>query len=218
MLGKGDVSHHLRPTTDKVRESVFNVLSSMCAVVGSRVLDVFAGTGALGLEALSRGAASAVFVENGAISLRLLRRNISQFDLADRAHILPRDATRLGKNRDLGFSLVFMDPPYGSDESRTALRQIVQGRWLASEAFVVWEDSVPAACPEGFIVRDRRVYGTTHVTLLQFGYAPSARMSDRMRKSSVESRIAHAKPTPFRKYVDGRLSKLFHAASWVIDE
>ncbi|HMR62222.1 RsmD family RNA methyltransferase, partial [Amaricoccus sp.] len=116
-LGGGDPAAQLRPTSDRVRESLFNLLAhgpygTPSPPEGRRVLDLFAGTGALGLEALSRGAAQATFVENGAKALGLLRENIARLGAGEATRLLATDATRLGSCPEAPFDLVFLDPPY----------------------------------------------------------------------------------------------------------
>lgn len=165
-VGKGDAGAHLRPTTDRVRESLFNVLMHTGAIPDSRVLDLFAGTGALGLEALSRGAAHVSFVDDGRVAQGLIRKNIDLTRAKDRTALIRRDATRLGPNPDAGFDLVFLDPPYGKDLGQKALDLAVQGGWIADDALIVWEESRPMEAPQGFELHDRRKYGDTHVTLL----------------------------------------------------
>jgi len=169
-MGGGDPAAHLRPTTDRVREAVFNLLlngADPVALDGARVLDLFAGTGALGLEALSRGAALACLVDDGAPARALIRENIARMRVADRARVVRRDATRLGPNRDPGFALVFCDPPYGTGLGAAALAAARAGGWLAPGARIVLEDSAPHAAPAGFTALDQRRYGDTHVTLLR---------------------------------------------------
>ena len=114
-VGAGDPSAHLRPTTDRVRETMFNLLINSLGIrlEGMRVLDLFAGTGALGLEALSRGAARVSFVDDGAAARALLRTNIEKARAMGSTDLWRRDATKLGVNRGPGYDLVFMDPPYG---------------------------------------------------------------------------------------------------------
>jgi 16S rRNA (guanine966-N2)-methyltransferase len=168
-VGRGDPAAHLRPTSDRVRESLFNVLTGGRhgdPVTGARVLDLFAGTGALGLEALSRGAAHVTFVESGAPALGLLRRNVAKTRSEDETQIVARDATRLGPCAGAPFTLVFLDPPYGKGLGESALAAAVAGGWLAPGALVVWEENAPAPVPEGFARADARRYGATHVTLL----------------------------------------------------
>jgi 16S rRNA (guanine966-N2)-methyltransferase len=167
-LGKGAPSEHLRPTADRVRESLFNVIEHGAHgrdLGGLRVLDLFAGTGALGLEALSRGAAAAVFVDTGRAAGRLIRTNIGSLGAA--AQLVARDARRIGANPDAPFDLVFLDPPYGQGLGAEALDAAQRGGWIAPGALVVWEDNAPQPAPEGFRMLDTRRYGDTHVTFLE---------------------------------------------------
>jgi 16S rRNA (guanine966-N2)-methyltransferase len=169
-VGRGDPAAHLRPTSDRVRESLFNVLLGGRygdPVTGARVLDLFAGTGALGLEALSRGAAHVAFVENGGPALALLRRNVAKTRTEGETETMIRDATRPGPCPGAPFGLVFLDPPYGKGLGETALCAARSGGWLAPEALVVWEESAPMPAPEGFAALESRRYGDTHVTFLR---------------------------------------------------
>jgi 16S rRNA (guanine966-N2)-methyltransferase len=166
-LGKGDAAAHLRPTSDRVRESLFSMLAHRDVVQGARVLDLFAGTGALGLEALSRGAAEALFVENGRVGQRLLEENIAKLRLEDRTRILRNDATRLGAWPSAPFDLVFLDPPYGKGMGDAALAAALAGGWLAPTAQIVWEEQAAQPAPQGFARLDTRRYGDTHITLLE---------------------------------------------------
>jgi 16S rRNA (guanine966-N2)-methyltransferase len=168
-VGEGDAAAHLRPTSDRVREAIFNLLINAHGnpVTGARVLDLFAGTGALGLEALSRGAAEVVFVDDGAKALALLRANIARMGEAARTHIQRQDARRLPANPGQPFGLVFLDPPYGKALGETVLPLALKGGWLAPGAVVVWEEGQPPAPPPGFDQIDQRKYGDTVVTLLQ---------------------------------------------------
>lgn len=164
----------IRPTADRVRESMFNILSSRLGPVfeGLRVLDLFAGTGALGLEALSRGASHVTFVDTGAEARGLIRDHIEAFGAGGVAKLLRRDATALGVPGTLGkFDLVFLDPPYGQGLGERALSEIATHGWLADGAMIVFEDSVDAAVtiPEGFTLDDRREYGAAAVLFLTFG-------------------------------------------------
>ncbi|MDW4500156.1 16S rRNA (guanine(966)-N(2))-methyltransferase RsmD [Sulfitobacter sp. D35] len=165
-VGKGDRGAHLRPTADRVRESLFNLLGNRGAVEGARVLDLFAGTGALGLEAISRGAREAVFVDDGRVAQKLIRENIARLGVTDCARLLRRDATRLGACDGDGFDLVFLDPPYGKGLGEKALASAASGGWLAPGGLVVWEENAEMSAPDGFEAVDRRRYGDTHVTLL----------------------------------------------------
>jgi len=165
---------HLRPTSDRVREALFNLLAHgdyAGAPEGCRVLDLFAGTGALGLEALSRGAERAVFVDDLAAARALIRENVERLGLGGQTKIWRRDATRLGPCRGAPFDLVFLDPPYGSDLGARALASAVAGGWLAVGGLVAWESAAaePAPRPAAFGVCDSRVYGETRLTILRHG-------------------------------------------------
>lgn len=165
-VGKGDAGAHLRPTTDRVRESLFNVLTQYDVIPGARVLDLFAGTGALGLEALSRGAAHATFVDSGRVAQRLIGQNVVRLRVQDRTDLIRRDARHLPGRTGAPFDLVFLDPPYRKDMGETALAAAEAGGWLAPGAFIVWEEAQSMSAPEGFEVTDERRYGDTHVTLM----------------------------------------------------
>lgn len=167
-LGKGDSSAHLRPTTDRVRESLFSLLMGGRygdPIAGSRVLDLFAGTGALGLEALSRGAAHVTFVENGRISLRLLDENIRKAKVSGETTVLKQDAARLGAAKS-PVDLVFLDPPYGSDLGAKALGQARKGGWFSRDALIVFEADVPVENLDGFVAAETRRYGDTWLSFL----------------------------------------------------
>ncbi len=170
-VGDGDAQAYLRPTPDRVREALFNILSAGAfgdPVGGARVLDLFAGTGALGLEALSRGAAHVTFVDEGAAARALIRANIDKARAMGVTKLFRRDATRLGENRGPGFSLVFLDPPYGQKLGERALASATAGGWLVPGAVVIWEESAPQVPPPAFVLLDRRRYGETHLTLLRY--------------------------------------------------
>ncbi|MFV0358431.1 16S rRNA (guanine(966)-N(2))-methyltransferase RsmD [Tropicimonas sp.] len=167
-VGRGDPAAHLRPTSDRVRESLFNLLAHSHGdpVPGARVLDLFAGTGALGFEALSRGAAHATFVDDGGKARALLRENIERTHSQGVTRVFRRDATRLGALRGAPCDLIFLDPPYGKGLGERALASAGAGGWLAPGALVVWEENAPQDAPEDFTAIDRRQYGDTHVTIL----------------------------------------------------
>jgi 16S rRNA (guanine966-N2)-methyltransferase len=161
----------IRPTADRVRESVFNILASQLGpnFDGLRVLDLFAGTGALGLEALSRGAANVVFVDTGAEARGLIRDHIEAFGAGGVAKLLRRDATNLGPAGTMGpVDLVFLDPPYGQGLGERALVSLKEGGWLKPDTVLVLEESSEAelALPEGFTLDDRREYGAAAVHFL----------------------------------------------------
>lgn len=169
-VGTGDAAGHLRPTSDRVRESMFNLLGNgnyPDPFEGARVLDLFAGTGALGLEALSRGAAHATFVDDGAAARAILRRNIDILHFAEASRMLRQDATRLGPNPDPAFSLVFLDPPYGRAKGEAAIAACARGGWIAPSALIVWEENVAPMPPPAFETLDQRKYGDTIVTILR---------------------------------------------------
>ena len=169
-VGDGDPKAHLRPTSDRVREAIFNLLINGGygnPVTGARVLDLFAGTGALGLEALSRGAARVAFVDDGAASRALLRRNIDLMRATGTTDVWRRDATKMGPNRGPGYDLVFLDPPYGKGLGEAALASCLDGNWLAPGAFVVWEEGTAPLTPPAFESLDQRKYGDTTITFLR---------------------------------------------------
>ncbi len=166
-VGKGDAGAHLRPTSDRVRESLFNILTKYDVFDGARVLDLFAGTGALGLEALSRGAQQVCFVDDGAKAGQLIRQNIALTGSGAQTRLIRRDARKLPENEDAPYDLVFLDPPYGKGLGARALDVAKAGGWIAGGALIVWEDSAPQPAPDGFALLDQRKYGATHITILQ---------------------------------------------------
>ena len=167
-VGKGDAGAHLRPTSDRVRESLFSMLTHLNVITGARVLDLFAGTGALGFEALSRGAAEVCCVENGRVGQKLIAQNIEKLRIAGQVTVMRNDATKLGAWPHAPFDLVFLDPPYGKGMGERALEAARLGGWLAPDATIVWEENTAMIAPAGFQLRDSRRYGDTHVTVLDF--------------------------------------------------
>ena len=167
----GPKSQEIRPTSDRTRESIFNILMHAYGdpVSGARVLDLFAGTGALGLEALSRGAAVALFVDDGAEARALIRQNVETLGTAGVSRIFRRDATRLGDvHPNEPFSLVFLDPPYGKGCAEQALASARAGGWLTNDALVIVEETTGAfATPDGFEEIERRDYGDTEIMILK---------------------------------------------------
>ncbi len=165
-------SQAIRPTADRLRESLFNILVHAYGdpVAGARVLDLFAGTGALGLEALSRGAAFTLFVDDGAEARALIRGNVDALGLGGATKIYRRDATKLGATGPNGvFSLAFLDPPYGRMLAEPALVSAREGGWLAPGAVVVVEEAADAhfVAPAGFAELERRDYGDTRLIVLR---------------------------------------------------
>jgi 16S rRNA (guanine966-N2)-methyltransferase len=162
----------IRPTSDRVRESVFNILAHGVGMdlEDARVLDLFSGTGALGLEAMSRGAGFALFVEEAAEARGLIRRNAEALGMLGTTRIYRRDATRLGEVGALSpFNLVFADPPYRKGLGEAALASAVAGGWLVPDAVAVVEESaqVDFTVQDGFALIDRRVYGGTAIYFLR---------------------------------------------------
>ena len=164
----------IRPTADRVREAIFSIVASRIGVNldGIKVLDLFAGTGAMGLEAISRGAQGAVFVDTSTEARGLIRDHIEAFGIAGIAKLLRRDGTALGLAGTMGpFDLVFLDPPYGKGLGEQALVSLRDGKWLAPDATLVLEESaeMAVALPEGFVLDDRRVYGAAAVHFIVMG-------------------------------------------------
>lgn len=158
-----------RPTSDRVRQAVFNILTHGIAgftLEGARVLDLFAGTGALGLEALSRGAPFAVFIDNDAGARAVIRQNIERTGMTGRTRLSRRDAARLGGiGKSPPFDLVFADPPYGAGLGPRAAASALEGGWLNPQAVFVIEEAKGAdfSWPDGITAIDKRDYGGTTI-------------------------------------------------------
>jgi 16S rRNA (guanine966-N2)-methyltransferase len=155
-----------------LREALFNILTHSYGdpVAGARVLDLFAGTGALGIEAISRGADYALFVDEGVEARALLRDNVESLGLGGVARIFRRDASRLGPAHPLDpFSLVFLDPPYGKGLAEKSLISARDGGWLMPEALLVVEEAADAGfkAPDGFAELERRRYDDTEFTFVR---------------------------------------------------
>ena len=167
----GPKSQAIRPTADRLREALFNILVHGYddPVTGARVLDLFAGTGALGIEALSRGAAFALFVDDGAEARALMRENVATLGLGGTSRIFRRDATKLGPAHPVEpFSLVFLDPPYGRGLAEKSLASARDGQWLTPDALIVVEEAATAfVSPDGFAEIERRRYDDTEFTFLR---------------------------------------------------
>jgi len=165
-------SRDIRPTADRLRESVFNILVHAYddPFQDARVLDLFAGTGALGIEAISRGAVFTLFVDNGAEARALLRNNVEALALGGVTKVYRRDATDLGPAHPMEpFSLVFLDPPYGKGLAEKALASLRNGGWLKPNALLVVEEAKAAtfAAPDGYEELERRAYDDTEFVFLQ---------------------------------------------------
>ncbi len=163
----------IRPTSDRLRESIFNILASKFNNDFShlRVLDLFAGTGALGIEAISRGAQSVVFVDDGVEARSLLRQNIENFAIAGEAKLLKRSAINLGKNEKFApFNLIFLDPPYGKGLSEKALLCASENGWLEKTATIILEEKagIDLELSSDFTVLEKRKYGGSEIYILQY--------------------------------------------------
>lgn len=166
-------SNDIRPTTDRTRESLFNILMHAYpeALDGTRMLELFAGTGAVGLEALSRGCRQALFVEMSVEGRGLLRQNIEALGLQGRAKIFRRDATDLGLPGTMEpFNFVFADPPYGKGLSEKAIAAAVNGGWLVPGALIILEEradiqpQIDARC----VFLEDRVFGETRMHFYRY--------------------------------------------------
>ncbi|MBV8426232.1 MAG: 16S rRNA (guanine(966)-N(2))-methyltransferase RsmD [Hyphomicrobiales bacterium] len=167
----------IRPTSDRLRETIFNILAHGHGdpVTGARVLDLFAGTGAMGLEALSRGASFCLFVDQGAEARSLMRSSIEKLGCAGETRIFRRDATKLGAVKPLApFSLVFCDPPYGRGLAVPALASALAGGWIAPNATIVVEERADCAFtfPSGITETERRTQGDTMIAFAQASDGP----------------------------------------------
>ena len=164
-------SQAIRPTADRLRESLFNILAHSYGdpVRDARVLDLFAGTGALGLEAMSRGATFALFIDDGAEARALIRGNVEALGLGGTTRIFRRDATRLGPVHPVEpFTLAFLDPPYRQGLAERSLASLRDGGWLAAGALVVVEEAAAASfpVPADYEEAERRRYDDTELIFL----------------------------------------------------
>ncbi|UTD27681.1 16S rRNA (guanine(966)-N(2))-methyltransferase RsmD [Bradyrhizobium sp. WD16] len=165
-------SREIRPTADRLREALFNILFHAYddPVTDARVIDAFAGTGALGIEALSRGARFALFIDNGAEARALLRQNVESLGLGGVSKVWRRDATEPGPAHPMEpFKLAFLDPPYGKGLAEKALAALRAGGWLMPQALVVVEEARKPGfvVPEGFTELERRAYDDTEFVILR---------------------------------------------------
>jgi len=167
----------VRPTSDKVRQAIFNLLEHhqfgfSFRLEDARAIDLFAGTGAMGLEALSRGARYCLFIDDSPQSRALIRQNMESLGLTGASKIWRRDAAGLGALDTLSpFELAFLDPPYRRNLMEPALAGLRDGRWLTTPALVVAETQKNENLPpmEGYELLDRRSYGDTSVVILKYG-------------------------------------------------
>ncbi len=168
----GPRTHDMRPTSDRLRETIFNILAHAYGdpVEGAAVIDLFAGTGAMGLEAMSRGARRALFVDDGTTARALIRANVDALGLGGATKIFRRDARKLGM-APAGdrFDLAFLDPPYGKGLAEPALVALRDGAWLMPDALLVVEEAASAALdiPAGFTMLEHRSYGDTQIMILR---------------------------------------------------
>lgn len=165
-------SDAIRPTTDRIRESLFNVIAHNYgdSLDNTRVLDLFAGTGALGIEALSRGARFALFIENSIEGRGLLRHNIENFSLQGHSKVYRRDAAELGSIGSLApFDLVFADPPYGHGFGEKAAAGLVAGGWLSPSGLLVLEEDKDSASEnlDGFELLETKSYAGTKIGIFR---------------------------------------------------
>ena len=169
---KAPKSQDIRPTTDRIRENLFNIISHNFGehLDNTRVLDLFAGTGALGIEALSRGARFALFIENSIEGRGLLRENIESLSLQGHSKVFRRDAANLGPIGSLGqFDLVFADPPYDQNLGEKAAASLIKGGWLSPSALLILEESkesAPDSLP-GYEHIEAKTYGATKISIFR---------------------------------------------------
>lgn len=159
----------IRPTSDKIRGAIFNMLQARKLIEGAHALDVFCGTGALGLEALSRGACFCTFIDHDKVALDLTRRNVASLKAMDESDFILRDACNLAPRPEFisRATLVFLDPPYKKNLIEPALKNLGEQGWLAPRCACIFEmeSSYRLALPEGFNVETEKLYGRTKITL-----------------------------------------------------
>lgn len=165
---KGPASDAIRPTSDRLRESLFNILvhAYEAPIQGARVIDVFAGAGALAIEALSRGADFALFVDQSAEATAIIHANVEALDLGASTRILRRDARKLGRAPEgERYGMAFLDPPYGKGLAPMALAALRDGGWLEKDALILIEETAhgEVALPQGFVLREARRFGDAQI-------------------------------------------------------
>ena len=163
------LASELRPTLDRVRETIFNILTHGIhyEVKGARVLDLFCGTGALGFEALSRGASCACLIDNEKSSLSVASENKNLFKAGKEVNLLKRDATKLNQNSDQDYNLVFLDPPYGRFLGEVAINQALQKGWISKGAIIVWEENDAVCAPKELIMIRSKKIGKSCINFLK---------------------------------------------------
>ena len=168
-IGLGDMSNNLRPTSDRVRENIFNLLTNGTfdlSIEGARVLDVFAGTGALGFESLSRGAEWVTFIEKNSVALEILKKNTVLCKANNSFEIKQEDVIKIKKNSGKAFDLIFLDPPYGTGVGEQALLRLIQEDWISRDATIVYENNKEVNLAR-FRTLDSRKYGKTIINILR---------------------------------------------------
>ena len=154
----------LRPTTDRIKESLFNILSGGkfdIKMEKARILDIFAGSGALGVEAISRGAKSCTFIEKNKACIRLLDTNLKICNIKNQTNIKTFDATEFPLNLEQPYDLVFVDPPYRKSLGEAAVRSALASNWISDNALIVLEEGEQKSSLKGFKLEDTRRYGDT---------------------------------------------------------
>ncbi|WP_034992665.1 16S rRNA (guanine(966)-N(2))-methyltransferase RsmD [Beijerinckia mobilis] len=175
---RGPPTAATRPTSDRLRETLFNVLEHSYGdpVADAAVLDLFAGTGALACEALSRGAQRALLIEEARAPIAVIQANLESLGLSDRARVVRRDIRRLGPamTKETPFTLAFLDPPYGKRLAEPALEALAKGEWLAQDALTVIEESSEATLllPSAFVHVETRIYGETKLVFTRYSKSP----------------------------------------------
>ena len=162
----------LRPTLDRVRETIFNILTHgiYYEMKGARVLDLFCGTGALGFEALSRGANCTCFIDNEKSSLNVVKENKILLKVGDEVTISQRDATKLNQNVGRAYNLIFLDPPYGKSLGELAIDQALDKGWVSNDAIVVWEESNEINPPKALsLIRTKKIGHSSINFLKRYG-------------------------------------------------
>ncbi len=164
---------NIRPTSDRVRQAIFNILASKLEnnFEDKNVLDLFAGTGAMGIEAISRGAQSVIFVDNGIEARAIIRKNIEDFALGGKTKLLKRDALNLGRNEKFTpFNLIFVDPPYGKNLGQEAILSAYKNGWIANDAIIILEEKAGQKIEfsANLELIDKRKYGNSNIYFCAF--------------------------------------------------